>query len=171
MKTSFNLDTRELRSFKLRYNLQFFNLGLKNPEIVSSFFVADSLYPKERAMLTEQFLKQKIKVTLLPKKINRTLFNLKDDNTVLNLLKGQIFLIQTSKENFFVKENLKNLLFSNKFFLRLVVIEKSLYRKKHILNLMENCIPLINAKILLAQTCLQYSLALLNVLAKIKREK
>jgi len=169
MKTSFNLDTRELRSFKLRYNLQFLNNGLKNPDVVSSFFVADSLYPKERAMLTEQFLNQKIKVTLIPKKISRTLFNIKNGNAVLNLLKGQIFLIQTSKENFFIKESLKNLLSSNKFFLRLAIIEKSLYRKKHILNLMENCIPLLDAKIILAQTCLKYSLALLNVLARIKR--
>ena len=164
------LDTRELRSFKLRQNLQTINTNLKNPDYVSSFFIADSLYPKERALLTEQFLTQKLKVTLVPKKVSRTLFSLKEDSTVLNLLKGQLFLIQTTKENFFLKDNLKNLLNSNKFFLRLVVIEKSLYRKKHIINLMENPISILNAKILLAQTCLRSSLALLNVIAKLKRE-
>jgi len=170
MKTSFMLDTRELRSFKLRKNLQTINENLKNPNSVSSFFVADSLYPKERAMLTEQFLNQNLKVTLIPKKVSRTLFNIKEDSAVLNLLKGQLFLIQTTKENFFLKDTLKTLLSSNKFFLRLVIVEKSLYRKKHIVNLMENHISILNAKILLAQTCLKYSLALLNVIAKLKHQ-
>ena len=168
MKTSFALDTRELRSFKLRYNLQNYNTLLNKTDTVALFFVVDSLYPEERSRLTEYFLNQKIKVSLVPKKVTRTLLAIKEEPTTLNLLKGQLFLVQISKENFFNSEILKNLLISNKFFLRLVIFEKKLYRKKRIFELLETPIDALKVKVTLAQTPIQFFLKFLNVLLKLK---
>ena len=169
MKAFFALDTRELRSFKLRYNLQKYNNLLNNTDIVTLFFVADSLYPEERSRLTEYFLNQKIKVSLVPKKITRTLLAIKEEPTTLNLLKGQMFLVQISKEHFLNSELLRSLLISNKFFLRLVIFEKKLYRKKRIFDLLENSMDVVKAKVSLVQFPLQFFLNFLNVLLKVKR--
>jgi len=169
MKASFALDTRELRSFKLRYNLQKYNNLLNETDTVALFFVVDSLYPEERSRLTEYFLNQKIKVSLVPKKVTRTLLAIKEEPVTLNLLKGQMFLVQISKENFFNSEILKNLLISNKFFLRLVIFEKKLYRKKRIFDLLESSMDTFQVKVALVQFPIQFFLNFLNVLLKVKR--
>jgi hypothetical protein len=142
MKTSLSLDIHEIRSFKMRYALQSYSGLLKKVENTSAFFIADSLYKEERVFLIEQFLNQKIKVkiTLIPKKINRVLFNLFKKVSLLNLLKGQIFLLETSKKEFFSKEALKILLYSNKIYLRAIISQKKIYRKSCFVEIFEKVI-------------------------------
>ena len=125
MKSS--LDIRELRSFKLCYSLESYCDLLKNSENTSAFFVADSLYPDERISLTESFLNQDLKVTMIPKNLNRIVFRSKDVESaslIRNLLRGHIFLIKSTKSEFLTKEKLKYLLFSTKFFLRAILSHK-----------------------------------------------
>jgi len=131
------LDMHEIRSFKIRYTLQSFCGLLKNAENTTAFFVADSFYTEERVLLTERFLNKNLKVTLVPSKINRILFNTFKEVPLANLLKGQIFLIEMKKEDFFSRETLKHFLFSNKFYLRVFIFQKKFYRKNRLIEVFE----------------------------------
>jgi hypothetical protein len=131
MKSSLSLDIYEIRSFKMRYALQSYTEILKKPDNTTAFFVTDSLYRDERGVLIEQFLKNKInvKITMVPKKISRVLFRMFKKEAMLNLLKGQTYLLETTKKDFFSKEVLNLLLYSNKIYLRAIISQNKIYRK------------------------------------------
>ena len=130
----------EIRSFKIRYTLQSFSNLLKNLNKTTALFVADSLYTEERIKLTEQFLNKNLKITLVPNKINRILFNSFKEGSLLNLLKGQVFLVEAPEKDFFSKEVLTNFLNSSKFFLRVIIVQKKIYRKDSIVKVLEKII-------------------------------
>lgn len=68
------INNREIRSFRLRFRMLLLSCFLKNKESLGLFMFSDTLQPKDREEIAEQFNKRKIKVNSLAKSIVKSIF-------------------------------------------------------------------------------------------------
>jgi len=127
---NFFLDTRELRSFRLKYHTSEISSILKTKTSNVGICVTDSFYPKDRQLWQENPLNKELIITAIPNQIGRFLFNDKEKlwSNVRNLFKGQIFLLKSKSNKKLSLEILKQFLSLNKFYLRLLFANDQLYR-------------------------------------------
>lgn len=166
----FSVETRELRSFRIRYRIEKLRSVVENTKTDGVFCLANSLHPVEREELRLDLNTNNISVTSLSKNIIRFLFNSTDKKSkqkwknVRSLLEGQIFLIQHKDENTRLNKSfLTTLTKSDKFNLRLFLHNQQIYRKEHLMRLLpepEQHKPSLLVLLLLNQVLLQRNLYL-----------
>jgi hypothetical protein len=156
----FLLNTRELRSFKIRKNGLELCEAIKDKNNNIAFAVSYALYTDNRLYAKETLLKQNLKAHLMSVRIFRFLFKTKEWENIKHLLKGQIFLVRPYNTNIFNNENLKFLLNSTQFNLRLMLSNQIFYRKNRLNILMNKGLNLAESKIKLAQDLTYYKIRL-----------
>lgn len=72
--TLFNINSREIRSFRLRFLTQNFYSFFTDKESSGFFMSCDSVQPKERIMLRSEFFKNNLEVLYIGKNISRFVF-------------------------------------------------------------------------------------------------
>lgn len=164
----FSVETRELRSFRIRYRIENLRFVVENKQTDGVFCLANSLDSVEREDLRSDLNKNNISVTSLSKNIIRFLFNGLDKDSkqkwknVRNLLEGQIFLIRHKNENIRLNKNfLISLTKSDKFTLRLFLHNHQIYRKEHLTRLLtspEQNKPAVLILFLLKQVLIQQNI-------------
>jgi len=152
----FLLNTRELRSFKIRKNGLDLCEFIKDKNKSVAFGVSYSFYTDTRLSIKDTLSKQNLKAVLFSLRIFRFLFKSTEWLLIKNLLRGQIFLITSKDNNVFVKENLKFLSTTNQFFLRLVLSNQIFYRKERLNTLIKSGLDLKASQIKIVQD-LKYS--------------
>lgn len=166
----FSVETRELRSFRIRYRIEELRSVIKNKKTDGAFCLANSLHPIEREDLRSDLNKNNISITSLSKNIIRFVFDGAEKESkqkwknVRSLLEGQIFLIQNKDESTgFNKNFLTNLTKSDKFTLRLFLHNHQIYRKHQVARLVatpEQNKPAILVLLLLKQILIQQNIYL-----------
>lgn len=147
----FLLNTRELRSFKIRKNgLELCeSINDKNKSI--AFGVSYALYTDNRIQAKEILLNKNLKANLVSIRIFRFLFKTKEWSSIKNLLKGQVFLIKPVTTDSFNREDLKFILNSNQFLLRLLLNNQIFYRKNRLSSLINQGLDFQGSKIKITQ--------------------
>lgn len=82
--SSFVIETRELRSFRLYQRTRDMRSFLNKEETFGVFMMCNSLQPKEREELRELLLPHKIKIQYIPNKIAYFLLSKKIKESSLN---------------------------------------------------------------------------------------
>ena len=133
--SKFFLDTRELRSFRLKYHTSELNSILKSKTSTVGICVTNSFYPKDRQLWRENSLDKEVNITAIPNQVGRFLFNDKEKlwHNVRNLFKGQIFLVKSNTNKNLSISTLKQFLSLKKFYLRILFSKDQLYREDAII--------------------------------------
>lgn len=133
----FSVETRELRSFRLRYRIEELRSAIENKNTDGVFCISNSLHPIEREELRGEFNTRNINVISLSKNIIRFLFIDSKWKNVRNLLEGQIFFVRDRNNKQLNKDYLINITQSEKFSLRLFLHNQQLYRKENLIKLLK----------------------------------
>lgn len=160
----FSVETRELRSFRIRHRIEELRSVIENEKTDGVFCVANSLYPVEREELRSHFNKHNVAVTSLSKNIIRFLFANTKWKDVRSLLEGQIFLIKNKENNSRLSRNfLATLTKDEKFTLRLFLHNHQVYRRERLKTLLvtpEQKNPTVLLLLLLKQVLVERTILL-----------
>ena len=162
----FPIETRELRSFRLKYRIENLRFLIENKNSSVSFCITTSLSPKEREILRTDLNTLNFKVISISKNIIKFLFHATTWKNIYNLLEGQIFLVINKNKDFILtKKDIFSLINLNNFSLRLFLYNNQIYRKENLKlllknNLLENTNPKLIIYGFLIQIMLNLQLAL-----------
>jgi hypothetical protein len=133
--STFFLDTRELRSFRLKYHTNKLSAKLKNQTCVTGICVTDAFDPIDRQNWREHPIHQELKIIAIPNQIGRFLFKDKANlwHNVRNLFKCQLFLIESKTKQNLTLKTLNQFLSLKKFSLRILFAQDQLYRSNTII--------------------------------------
>lgn len=128
-------DPREIRSFRLRNRAIDLKTFFENEKGIAWFMLTDTIQPKDRILLRENFSKYNLNLTFLSKKVIKLWFKDKSELIGLkSLLLGNVVKIELKDtKNELTKENLKFLLEQKDFNLQFISWNQQLYRKDKIM--------------------------------------
>ena len=159
----FSVETRELRSFRLRHRIEELRSVIEDKNTDGVFCISNSLHPIEREELRGEFNTRNINVISLSKNIVRFLFIDSKWKNVRNLLEGQIFFVRDRNNKLLTKDFLLSMTQSEKFTLRLFLHNQQLYRKENLIKLLSNVEqkkPVVGVVILLKHLLIQRNIIL-----------
>ena len=129
----FFVETRELRSFRMRSRIKELSTVLENKNTEAVFCVTNFLGPNVRKELRSQFNQDALLVTSISKNIIRFLFANNAWQDFRSLLEGQIFLLRNKNNTTsFTRKFLVTLTKDEKFTLRLFLYKHQLYRRERL---------------------------------------
>ena len=131
--TALAFDFRELKNFRLQYNIN--KSVLQDVKHQVLIIGCDSLHPKERIVLRDQISKENLKLNFILKRTSRLFFKDSKLNALKNLFEGNIIYIKNTKQDQISIDNLKFIFNNNKFSLRLLISNNQLYRNNKVKNL------------------------------------
>lgn len=130
----YNLDKREIRSFRLRYRTLELKSLFENKNSFGLFMMADTLQPEDRINKRKNFIEHNLKITSISKKIGRFIAKNQEWSSIKNLLSGSVILIRDKNNNPIKPESIKFLLNEAKFSVRFLFWNENLYREKTLNN-------------------------------------
>jgi hypothetical protein len=126
---SLNIDTRELKSFRLLQKTKNLKSFLDHTKSFGLFMTCDSLHPNDRIKIRSE-VSQNTQINYISKNSVKFLFKDKKWNSVKNLLKGGVVHIKHKDYSLFDDKKINYFLKNNKFSLRFGYSNFNLYRKK-----------------------------------------
>lgn len=130
--TTINLDTRELKSFRLLNKTNIVSKLFKDENTFGLFMMCDSIQPLERIELREKFKEHNLEIIYLSKQVSLGLFSKKNMKEVKNLLQGGVVYIKSTTGAPINEETIKMLLNLNKFSIRFLYWNNELYTKEKV---------------------------------------
>lgn len=127
----FNINNREIRSFKLYKQTADMNSFFLNKNQNGLFMMCDSLHPKDRIQMRGDLAQYDLKIKIIPKNIIHFLFE-NDKKEIQNLLKGNVVLVTTNNEKNFEENHFKYLLKQEKMSIRFLLWNGVIYRENKI---------------------------------------
>lgn len=128
------INTREVRSFRLRFRMLDLSSFLKEKETLGLFMFCYYLQPKDRQLLAETLNQREIQVNSISKTILKFSFLSEYWKKVKNLLEGGVVLVKDNKKKALSRENVKYMFEDKRFFFRLFFWEFRLSRTFLIIN-------------------------------------
>ncbi len=125
-------NTRELRSFRIRYKTKNIFSFLKDENSFGGFFFCEVLQPKDRIFWREEFNKANLELVYISKNIARFILRTKKWVQVYNLMQGGVILIRDRLGRPIEENNFQLILKHKKFFFRFLYWKYSLYRYEKI---------------------------------------
>ena len=116
--TTINLDTRELKSFRLLNKTNELSKVFKDENTFGLFMMCDSIQPLERIELREYFKGHDIDIIYLSKQVSLGLFTKKNMKELKNLLQGGVVYIKSKTGAPLSEDTIKMLLNLKKFSIR-----------------------------------------------------
>lgn len=125
---SFQINTREIRSFKLYKQTLDIRSFFEDQNKNGIFMMCDSLNPNERIAMRADLSANNLKINILPKNTTRFLFNSEEKKYIKNLLNGNVVLIKNATENPLNETQLKFLIQQEKMTIRFLFWKGQVYR-------------------------------------------
>jgi len=127
----YNLDKREIRSFRLRYR----TLELKNffetKNNFGFFMMTDTIHPTDRIQSRKLFNEKDLKIINVSKKVSTFLTKNSEWHIIKNLLAGNVILIKAKQQTKpLTVDTIKFLLKDTNFNLRFLFWNENIYREK-----------------------------------------
>lgn len=127
----FPIETRELRSFRIKYRIEELRFLIENKNTALSFCITTSLHPIQRGNLRVELNKLNLSVISISKNIINFLFQSTNWKNISNLLEGELFLVINKTNNLLLtKEYIEALTNLNNFSVRLFLYNNQIYRKE-----------------------------------------
>jgi len=130
--TTINLDTRELKSFRLLNKTNLLSKVFKDENTFGLFMMCDSIQPLERIELREYFKGHDIDIIYLSKQVSLGLFAKKNMKEIKNLLQGGVVYIKSKTGAPLSEDTIKMLLNLKKFSIRFLYWNNSIYTKERV---------------------------------------
>lgn len=137
--SSLFIDTRELRSFRIKYRIKEFQSLIEDKKFTIAFCTTNTLYPAERENLRSSLNSSKLKVIFFSKNTIKVLLKKKKWIPIFNLLEGDLYLVKhVQKNSSLTKPNILSIISLTNFTLRLFLSSQQFYRKDVLIKLLEN---------------------------------